>query len=690
MNLKTFSFVRLSIILLVLILAGSSAAPYGALRAANGDDTGMLELGPNPFETQMALQAASGVAQAPFYQNVLLEWLDEGAKFANSEVSINATNFTSQSNDEAGQIGNYKGKNNVLIWKNNFENWIEYTFEVPETGLYNFELHYHPYISTEEDAFVDRGDANLGVEIDGDFIFREAKSIPFKRAFKDTFPINRNELGHDVRPQAVQIEKWMQSYFYDGGGAYSEPLQWYLTKGTHTIRFTSRDSIVMEQIKLLPPRELLSYEEVSATYPQVETHGDVIRFEAEQVSEKDTISIQLVDSQDAGMTPKADGYRRLNSIGGDGWRDGGQSASWTFTVEEDGLYHIAMRTRQNFSPDHSSFRTIFIDGEVPFKEMLEYKFPFKSNWGGTIIENEDGEAYEFYLTKGEHTLTMRSTYSPFQPIVVNIEKVILELQILSRELHALTGGVVDPHRTWRIKRDYPEFLDQLEYVRRQIVNLQTLSVQINGKRDNVSATLGTAAADIQALIDNANDIPNRLDQLSKVQNAVGSIRSQLIAIPVQFDTIYIVPNGTEMPVMTASFWSKFITGVKNFFYSFSRMAHLSSDDEDVLHVWMKFGRDYVDLLQEMVDQYYTPETGVRVSVDLLPSEQVLVLANAAGKQPDLVLGVSEGQPVNFGIRGAAADLSQFPGFDEMLSNYAPGSVLPYYYDGAYYGLSTLR
>lgn len=62
------------------------------------------------------------------------------------------------------------------------------------------------------------------------------------------------------------------------------------------------------------------------------------------------------------------------------------------------------------------------------------------------------------------------------------------------------------------------------------------------------------------------------------------------------------------------------------------------------------------------------------------------MANAAGKVPDLAIGMTEGRPVEMAIRGAALELNGFPGFEETASQFAPGALVPYYYDESYYAL----
>lgn len=47
-------------------------------------------------------------------------------------------------------------------------------------------------------------------------------------------------------------------------------------------------------------------------------------------------------------------------------------------------------------------------------------------------------------------------------------------------------------------------------------------------------------------------------------------------------------------------------------------------DEGELEVWVNRPRQYVDLLQQMTDETFTPETGIRVKFSLMPDPAKLV------------------------------------------------------------------
>jgi ABC-type glycerol-3-phosphate transport system substrate-binding protein len=107
---------------------------------------------------------------------------------------------------------------------------------------------------------------------------------------------------------------------------------------------------------------------------------------------------------------------------------------------------------------------------------------------------------------------------------------------------------------------------------------------------------------------------------------------------------------------------------------------------DAVDVWVRRGRDYVDLVQELADQSFTPETGIEVNVNFIPNTDILILARAAGRAPDVALGVGENIPFDFALRDALVPLDGRPGFDELLDTIVPGALLPYRFEGQHYGL----
>jgi hypothetical protein len=62
---------------------------------------------------------------------------------------------------------------------------------------------------------------------------------------------------------------------------------------------------------------------------------------------------------------------------------------------------------------------------------------------------------------------------------------------------------------------------------------------------------------------------------------------------------------------------------------------------------------------------------------------MLLPATLAGHGPDVAMQVSEDIPVNYGMRKAVMDLSQFEDFEEVAARFHESALLPYRYEGGY-------
>ncbi|MCU6710208.1 extracellular solute-binding protein [Paenibacillus sp. J5C_2022] len=625
-----------------------------------------------------------------YYLDALAKWEADGVPEATSIIRIPGVSVTATSEAADARGGSYQGKSDVLIWRNYASHWIEYKVEVEEAGLYEMALTYHAYTDPSQETS-QYYPTVLAVSIDGHYPYREARAVPFPRYFADEFPLKKDRYGDHIRPQPIEIERWAELPFRDSSNAVSLPLLWKFSEGEYTIRLQGSESIVIDELTLRPPTRVPAYAEAIEQYPQrTASTGKVHIVEAEQADEKTSVSLQMSSDQSAFMSPKASGDIIFNSIGGNNWSKGGEKLTWKFEVPESGRYKIALRALNSWYSNKAAFRTIYIDGEVPFQPFLAYRFPQSNDWQGIVLGDERNRPYEIYLEQGEHTIAMEVTQAPMAAISQLLDGSIRALGKVSRDLTALTGGLtgnkVDMNRTWNITGDFPEIPQQLQQIRAELLTMHEMLLEANGRKDGDTQTLLTSVKDIDDMLDYPNDIPYHIESLSIVMNKMGLLRTNLLRNPLRLDRLYIAPIDVPFPRMESSFWEDSKEKVANFGRSFTKKDKLSENEEDVLNVWMSFGRDYVNLLQEMADQVFTPATGIPVKIDLLPREDLIVLANAAGKSPDVAIGISEGRPINFAFRDAAEDLSAYPGFDKLKEKFPPGALQPYYYEGGIYAM----
>ncbi|KAF9122978.1 hypothetical protein BGX30_001685 [Mortierella sp. GBA39] len=71
---------------------------------------------------------------------------------------------------------------------------------------------------------------------------------------------------------------------------------------------------------------------------------------------------------------------------------------------------------------------------------------------------------------------------------------------------------------------------------------------------------------------------------------------------------------------------------------------------------------------------------------LLVPANILLPATLAGEGPDVAMQIGEDVPVNYAMRGAAADLSKFADYNEVASRFRDSGLVPYEYDGGVYAL----
>ncbi|WP_282935345.1 extracellular solute-binding protein [Paenibacillus sp. RC67] len=620
----------------------------------------------------------------PYYFEVLDGWNKNGAVINhNGSIAIPGSRLSAKSEKANVTVGPYDGKSDVMIWNAQGDEWIEYEFNVEQGGLYNIALSYHPFVDASH-----RKPIAWNVTLDDKNPFLESKSVQLYRQWKDQLPARKDDNGDEIRPMAVDVSKWLNDSFRDSGGAYEDSLLWNLTPGKHKIRFSGSDPVAIETISLKAPAKAQDYKTYRSSQPSgVPTvNANPIVFEAEQVQWKNDSSIPLNYDNDIASVPYVRGKITYNTIDGQRWSTGNQEVSWSFEVPEDGYYKIGMRTQQSFLSNRSSFRSITINGKTPFSELKAYRFLYASGWKGITLEDEQGKPYEFYLKKGTNTMSMRVTQAPLKSTIVELEKSITELKKLTADLKALTGGVDDKNRTWDIQKDLPDFVDELKGLSDNLDGARSRLETVNGRPDAVSQGIVTVIQDIQSLLKNVNEIPYEASRLVTMQGKIGDLIQQLNSQPLQLDRIMVVPVQQNFPRMEATFTQKIQGAFINFFYSFMPKENLNKVQDDVLNVWVLRGRDYVNLLQDMANESFTPQTGIKVKVNLLPDAGLLVLMNAAGIAPDVALGLSQDLPFEYALRNGIYDLKQFPDFDTVFKRFAPGSWTPFYYNGGYFGV----
>ncbi len=557
---------------------------------------------------------------------------------------------------------------------------------VTEAGYYTVAFD----AAVPEEVLVTAPEGQLWV--DGALPVEDARRIIFPVFYRNSveaFPLDR--YGNEIPIPQARYVRWTKVFTRDVNFSQKYPLQVYLTAGEHELEFVlTRETLFLGSIYLQAFSPHRSYNQYLLDNPAADSAGVLIEIEAEWPSYKNDVSIRPLYNRSLEITPYDTYQLRLNTAGGESWQRSGSALYYEITVPADGMYCITLRAQQNIKNNFTVFRRITINGVVPFDEFNEVAIPYSADWFNLTLGGD--LPYRVFLRQGVNILGLEANNSPYDGAIANIRQAITDLNALSLEIKRLTGNQVDRYREWEIVDYIPDAETRLRDIAARLEEDQAALSAINqGLNSQEIMNYQIALDNIIFLADDADKIPSRMNRLSEgpqsATQLLGTVMGSLQMQPLALDKLYIhSPEITPQPP-SVSIWTSFVEGVKRFFYSFRPNAYQSiGAEEDEIEVWVNRPRQYVDILQTMADQSFTPQTGIPVKFSIMPSESKLALAIAADIAPDVVLGASTNVPYELALRNAAMDLRSFDDFDSFIQIYSPGSLLSYIVNDSVYAI----
>ena len=528
--------------------------------------------------------------------------------------------------------------------------------------------------------------------IDGELPVADACRIVFPRYYRnstDEFPLDR--YGNEILIPQEPYVRWTKVPMRDVNLSQPYPLQVHLSAGEHVFEFTlTREAILLGSVYVEAFTPFPSYARYLEDHAAADTSGILIALEAERPAYKNNVSIRPLHNRSLEVTPY-DTYRLLlNTIGGESWQQSGSTLFYEFDVPQDGLYCITLHALQSYKNNLTVFRRIMVNGSVPFAELNEVPFSYATGWQNVTLGG--ATPFRVYLHKGTNTLALEATCSPYDTAIKNIKRSIADINALSLQIRRLTGNQADPYREWEIADYIPDIEERLDAIATALAEDRAALVAINqGLSSQETMNYQMALDNILFLARDPDKIPIRMNRLSEgpqsATQLLGNVLASLQNQPLALDRIYVhspdtPPRPTRAPLLTS-----FSEGMKRFVHSFRANPYYSiGAGEDELEVWVNRPRQYVDLMQTMADQTFTPQTGIRVKFSLMPNESKLALAIAADIEPDVALGISTNIPFELALRNALKDLRSFDDFDSFIRIYSPGSLLSYVINDSVYAI----
>ena len=670
-----------------LIAAGSSG---GAIQAFSAGDTGEYTVSAATAEAMQEdyysfdSSAADLMTYGDYYDTYC------GSPRTGCSVIVKGSSFTSSDGEFA--VGDYVASGSrhrdALSWES-ADGEVSYNFEVPETGIYCAEVTYCGLSSGTQPI-------ELSMEIDGKIPFDTASRLTLSRVWENAQEIHKDSRGNQVRPTQVQKEMWQTLPLGDTDGLFSEPLIFYLEKGSHELTFRSeRAQFVLDSFRFYTPEELPTYGEYAASVktdisPE-NTPARLFRIEGENALYKsDATLYPTYDNTHYNVSPSDPRKVVYNTIGGGNWQKAQQTITWEIPKEavgNSGWYRIGFKYRQNRMRGLSSDRRIRIDGKILCDELDGVSFSYCKDWSCEVPQTADGGDIYVYLDHTrDHTLSMEAVPGDIGGYMLRLDKAVADMNTYYRKILMITGPVPDKYTDYYVHEKIPELIDEFERLSAEFEDIQDGIEDISGSSGSEAAVLERMTVILDKCTDKPLKIPSYLAQIKDNITAVSAWMREYRDQPLELDYIEFASAGADFTSCKKSLaksvkfgWDAF---VGSFFEDYTTLSDVSG--EDAITVWVSLGRDQAQIVKEMTEEYFIPQTGIPVSVELVSGG--VIEATLAGKGPDVALFLGGEFPVNLAARGVLTDVSQFSDFEDVRGRFQKNALTQYKYNGVTYGL----
>ncbi len=547
---------------------------------------------------------------------------------------------------------------------------IEAVIDVPADGLYAMSFDYLSY----DDSVMP---IEFAMEIDGEYPFYEARNVELTVTWLPKEEKSYDRYGDELVTVPDKAMQWERSFLYDSSYRHSDPLLVALSAGEHTVRITvNGGSFRFGAISLSAPEKLAEYKGSEQAKGSA-----IIEIEGEDYFSTNDSSIHAVVEYDSSVTPYAEKNTVLNTLDSDAFDKAGESVTYSFEVDEAGYYYIALNYRQSDKTDFPVFVDVRVDGEIPNEAFKNYRMAYTTRYRQHTLTDDEGSSLSVYLEPGVHTVSYTISLDSICYALEQIETVMSGVNDLALEITKVAGTNADKYRDLQLSRYIPGLEDTLFGYAEQLYAIEESAAAFTEGKDNVAvmSTLIIAAEQLISLAKNPDEIPYRIAELSSSVNSVNQYLANtidnLLENSIAIDRVWIYQEGAELPSNPGFFRSMWMS-IKRFFYSFTDQSYSASNtNEENLQVWVNRSSQYVQLMQKMIDEYFTPETGIEVDISIMPDQLKLVLANSSGSAPDVATGINYTIPYELAVRGALVDMTQYEDFQEVASVYEPGFFL---------------
>lgn len=567
---------------------------------------------------------------------------------------------------------------------------VLFEVDVPEEALYEIQVEYMPGSGGGSDI-------QRSVLINGCLPFMEAEGLVFHRLWNDANRDYQTVEGNQPFPSQVEVPAFRTVRLSDPLGYVVRPFLFQFKQGVNSIIFQSiQDGMIIKSLQLMPPEKLPDYQDYLQTALQAGLNYSQtapVQIEAEEAAVKSSPSLYpLNDRTSPKTTPYHPSYIVLNSIGGSAWNTPGDFIAWDIEAPEEGLYRIGLRFKQSTLRGMYAARSLRINGQVPFSEAEELRFYHGNGFQfGVLGDDKTTEGgYWFHLQKGVNRIELAVALGDLGDVLSQIDDATADLNSLYRDIIAITGTAPDVNRNYQLFLRVPGLQDNLIQMKERLTQIHEALSALIGEGNERAAGLTRLLSLMDDLIEGEEQVVKNLSSFKESITSMGKSVLDLKDSPMVLDWLMLLGKDTPEVDVSGSFGDKVNHSIGAFLGSFTNDYNVSDQkqtdsDQPVIDVWVSSGRDQFQVIRRLINESFTPLTGIRVNLRLIGTD-VLLPATFTGTGPEVALQIGNTAPVNFAFRGAALDLMEFSDIDTVLEHFLPASLGSYRYEGGLYAL----
>ena len=532
-------------------------------------------------------------------------------------------------------------------------------------------------------------DNAIAVSVDGLTPYNECATLTLDSFWRFEGEFLKDRYGNEVVSMPVKAHDVQTCRMMDKAGLYSRGMGLMLKAGHHSMEITCGEGpFRLEKITLAPPVVPENTEEEKPA-----DFDAIITIQAERMPLRTNPNTRPAADYDISLTPYSNKEKVINYIEDISYRYAADRMIYTFNVEREGWYMLALRMRQAEKANFPVFRTFYLDGKIPSAAFMDAPFDYCLSFENRTVMGEGGEPARLYLSAGSHTLTIQTSVDPLRQAIIQLTRISDEIAALSLDITKITGGNTDFFRDFaledfdfHIAEDLDRWIGELNAVRSSLATISGTQAS-----SGALSSLNLAIAMLEQLSEKPNDLPKKLGQFSQGSSSVRafivSMTESLQNSAMGLDSIHFYTNPDLLP-KRAGVLQRLSASVLRFGASFGEQGYTAGENqlEGTLQVWVNRPRQYLEILQRMADTTFTPETGIPVDFSIMPDESKLVLANASGAAPDVALGVSSGRTYDLAVRGALKNLRDYESFPQVGRWFPTGLLIPGVCDDGVYAL----